>query len=328
MFLPSFRNKFAVSWPPDDERKPRLVQYLSTRILFEQAHQSDLHFAAYNSSARWRLNSDAAGRVDWHIVALVIDVDSPKNGNVDEWFSLEKQKLKMLFSGSPVGVAYRSKSGGYRLVWWLAKPFDIATKESLTEWRRLYLRACIGLFEQFGIVTDPKCSDATRLFRAPRVMLPDGTQTVSKVFIAKAKRNLDLQSLLIDSSAEISAISRLAKQNESWQEAQNWLSQVSKPACASSLARRPSSPESAPILLRAERYLSKLPPSISGQGGQKDLWNAAFAMVMGFGLSVQDATYLLASVFNPRCQPPWRERELQRTAENAARSNQRGGFLL
>ncbi len=78
-------------------------------------------------------------------------------------------------------------------------------------------------------------------------------------------------------------------------------------------------PQSADVLeRRAIAYLDKTPPAISGQGGHSQTYAAAVALVHGFCLSPDHALQLLLSQYNPRCQPPWTEKELLHKVEDAA----------
>jgi|GEM_PF-2428521 len=61
---------------------------------------------------------------------------------------------------------------------------------------------------------------------------------------------------------------------------------------------------------RAVAYLRKCEPSVSGQKGHDRAFAAARAVRYGFSLSEGDTLALLQEEFNPRCQPPWSEREL------------------
>lgn len=72
------------------------------------------------------------------------------------------------------------------------------------------------------------------------------------------------------------------------------------------------------LLRRAAAYLDAMPPAISGQGGHNRTYAAATAMVHGFGLDTDAAMALLLERYNPRCDPPWSERELRHKVEDAA----------
>lgn len=80
---------------------------------------------------------------------------------------------------------------------------------------------------------------------------------------------------------------------------------------------------------RARRYLAKMPPAIDGQGGHQATFAAALALVQGFGLDQGAALALLRDEYNPRCVPPWDERELQHKVADAARAARvPAGYLL
>lgn len=80
---------------------------------------------------------------------------------------------------------------------------------------------------------------------------------------------------------------------------------------------------------RASAYLSRMPASVSGQGGHQAAYAAAVALVCGFGLTPVDALDLLEHEFNPRCDPPWSRRELEHKIDSADRANRVGrGYLL
>lgn len=85
----------------------------------------------------------------------------------------------------------------------------------------------------------------------------------------------------------------------------------------------------AEVLERARRYLAKMEPAISGQGGHTALFKAAIALVKGFQLDEGTALELLKSEFNPRCQPAWRDTDLERKVREATnKSTVAAGYLL
>ena len=83
------------------------------------------------------------------------------------------------------------------------------------------------------------------------------------------------------------------------------------------------------VLERAQRYLSKCPPAISGQGGHKTTFRVACKLVHGFALSAEEALGLLR-VWNQTCQPPWSEAELRHKVVSAlaSSSGKPWGYLL
>ncbi|MCC6285652.1 MAG: bifunctional DNA primase/polymerase, partial [Phycisphaerales bacterium] len=89
-----------------------------------------------------------------------------------------------------------------------------------------------------------------------------------------------------------------------------------RPTHASGSPISSSAPDA--VLRRAEAYLDRIPPAISGSGGHSQTYAAATALVHGFGLDAEMAFGLLWSRYNQRCQPPWSEKELRHKVSDAA----------
>jgi hypothetical protein len=68
---------------------------------------------------------------------------------------------------------------------------------------------------------------------------------------------------------------------------------------------------------RALAYLRRIDGAISGQDGSGQTWGAAIALARGFGLNESQTFSLLWSEHNPRCDPPWTEKELRHKARQA-----------
>ncbi len=83
-------------------------------------------------------------------------------------------------------------------------------------------------------------------------------------------------------------------------------------------ARRAAAPADEAVLRRATAYLDAMDPAISGQGGHDTTYTAATAMVHGFCLDPETALRLLLERYNPRCEPPWSEKELRHKVDDAA----------
>lgn len=60
---------------------------------------------------------------------------------------------------------------------------------------------------------------------------------------------------------------------------------------------------------RISRYMAKLEPSIAGARGDDQLFSAAKVLIIGWGLSQDEALPYLRD-FNARCEPPWAEGRL------------------
>jgi replicative DNA helicase len=68
---------------------------------------------------------------------------------------------------------------------------------------------------------------------------------------------------------------------------------------------------------RARAYIARMPAAISGSRGHQATWAVACKLVHGFELSDADALAIMRADYNPRCQPPWSEKELQHKVESA-----------
>lgn len=75
-----------------------------------------------------------------------------------------------------------------------------------------------------------------------------------------------------------------------------------------------------PIIDRARAYLKTIPGAISGQGGDKATFTAACRMVLGFGLS-EDEAFTVLSEWNQSCKPLWSDKELWHKVRGANKQN-------
>ena len=69
------------------------------------------------------------------------------------------------------------------------------------------------------------------------------------------------------------------------------------------------------IIDRAAKYQAKMPPAISGQGGQDVTFHAACELFR-FGLTDSEARDVFAD-FNSRCEPPWNDKDIDRKLGDA-----------
>ncbi len=82
-------------------------------------------------------------------------------------------------------------------------------------------------------------------------------------------------------------------------------------APAQVVSRESTPPGEGNLEQRARSYIKKMPPAISGQNGHAATWNVARKLVCDFGLDEQAAFRIMLSEYNPRCQPPWSEKDLR-----------------
>lgn len=78
---------------------------------------------------------------------------------------------------------------------------------------------------------------------------------------------------------------------------------------------------------RARRYLAKLPPAVSGDGGDTRLFQAACILVLKFNLP-PDTAYPILAEWNTTCVPPWNENRLRYKISQADKQPCPRGELL
>jgi hypothetical protein len=71
------------------------------------------------------------------------------------------------------------------------------------------------------------------------------------------------------------------------------------------------------VLEQALLFLELVRPAVSGQGGHDQTFAVARAVVYGFNLGPDVGYQLLAEHYNPRCVPPWSQKELRHKVEEA-----------
>jgi KaiC/GvpD/RAD55 family RecA-like ATPase len=80
---------------------------------------------------------------------------------------------------------------------------------------------------------------------------------------------------------------------------------------------------------RAIAYIAKMDPAIEGSGGHGATWRVAVELARGFGLDEHTTMRILSSEYNPRCVPPWSQKELEHKAHDAShKSKAEFGYRL
>lgn len=347
LLLPVLPHDKIKGWPRHHNASE--IGYVDAAEAFSRAWPSDAHFAAY--SVPWvcrRLTMDAVGGLTagWPMVLLVIDVDhlwkkekpttpeatEAKRERIREWWADELHKLAALESVHPGAFVYRSRSGGYRIVFRLASPFVIRTVDDKEAWRERYRRELLYLARRWGIVGDPACADITRLYRLPFVTPEGGPPTAPELrgdpaalgtwghepSAAELPDDIAMaRALATMKPTDWSPVLRALAPERGGQEGQGAAPEL-----------RPEDQDEERLHKRAAAYLASMAPSVAGAGGNATLWAAALAMVRGFNLGAETGANLLERDFNPRCSPPWPRAEIERTCRNAAdRGEQAWGYL-
>jgi hypothetical protein len=78
---------------------------------------------------------------------------------------------------------------------------------------------------------------------------------------------------------------------------------------------------------RARKYLEACQPAISGQGGHNTTFRVVCHAGPGFGLDPDVCYQLVMTHYNPRCEPPWSETEMQHKVHDAYTVETRRGWL-
>jgi hypothetical protein len=80
---------------------------------------------------------------------------------------------------------------------------------------------------------------------------------------------------------------------------------------------------------RAAKYLARITPAVAGDYGHTQTFNAVAHVMFGFDLDIETTYDLIASEYNPRCDPPWAEKDLRHKVESCAKDCKRSrGYLL
>jgi hypothetical protein len=89
-----------------------------------------------------------------------------------------------------------------------------------------------------------------------------------------------------------------------------------------------ATPASSDVIKRASAYVAKMPPAIQGEQGSGKLLNVCAKLRLGFDLTQDQAWPIMANEYNPRCEPPWSDRELMHKWDEAAKCDDVIGGML
>ncbi len=96
-----------------------------------------------------------------------------------------------------------------------------------------------------------------------------------------------------------------------------WLKERFWPEVNRATPDLPKSPSAtSDVTDRARQYMARLPSAVSGESGHNATFHVACVLVLGFGLSQDEAMQLMRE-YNARCQPAWTERELLHKVQSA-----------
>lgn len=164
------------------------------------------------------------------------------------------------------------------------------------------------LLARHGVTVDPTCKDPSRGFYV--AAMPDSG--------AYWHGHIPGAPWPIGHAAEVEA-KRIAREREKRER-----------ETRAALERRAREGATDNRLERARLYLAKCDPAISGSGGSNHTFTVAAKIVHGFDLTEDETLMLMRADYNPRCQPPWNDRDLVRKVRAASRKSRdfvRGSLL-
>jgi len=278
--IPVFPGPHEIAFPAGEGKEPGQCFYGTVSEMLRFRANKDAHFAAYSyPELSHRLKREAIGQAKPRMVLAVFDVDAPEHNAMPEWRAEQGSKITSLLSVHSGGFVYTTR-GGYRLVYGTDYLIEDAADERT--WTALYGEWCRCLEDRFGIVADTACADWTRLYRIPYATR-DGVPQEPDVY---------------GDPEHIGT----------------WSPEISSEASARILAARDAVAEafqddgeaaSDEVLGFARAYAAKAPPAVQGQGGSSVTIRLAGDLWHGFALNQAQTLEVMATEWNPRCEPPW-----------------------
>lgn len=297
----------------DPDRKATRVEYRRLSEVLTQERHTDVFFTQYsNEDHPYRL-SEATTACAPTLVLAVFDVDDKQKGHDKraraEWLTRERAKISALIAATGVHV-YETR-GGYRIVSELPEPFVIRESTDAAAWTARYKTWCNYLLRAFDIKCDhdPQdnwlCTDWQRIFRVPHSTRDRGGEPERLPTYGPANDpGIWAPELAPEDFVEPEDTKR--RLSESVDDMQH----------------------ATPLGVRVAHALTAaetLPPAVSRSGGHNALLVAASTIYRGFALPREHALAILEDTYNPRCEPPWKLKELNHKLDAVERSNERWG---
>lgn len=193
------------------------------------------------------------------------------------------------------GLILSDSGNGWHPCYPLDLPADDASERLVQE----TLQHLAGIADTAEAKVDTSVFDACRIWKVPGTLVRKGTATEERPH----RWARVIEGVAWDETTARANNDLLAAQLERWRYAASMRVQFR--------------PEPLSVEARAIAYLAKCPPAIQGQKGSVALLNAARGVVYGFDLGQEVGYQLLDAHYNPRCQPPWSEKELRHKCKEA-----------
>jgi hypothetical protein len=255
---------------------------------------------------------------------VLIDVDPDRPADSSSTDAEKRKALKVVKTvrtyldglGWPAPV-FADSGNGWHLLYRVDLPNDVAS----TELVKAALHALAGRFDSDGAKIDRKVFDAPRLVKLYGTKACKGDDAPDRPHrfarVVEAPETLELVS-----RDQLEALAREGRPVEGV--ATSPAAPVAPPrrGSAHGADRRPSVTE------RAVLYLEACQPAVQGDDGSGQTIKMAMKVGPGFGLTEDEAFHLLWEQYNPRCEPPWNEKDLRRKVKEAYKKETRRGWLL
>lgn len=103
----------------------------------------------------------------------------------------------------------------------------------------------------------------------------------------------------------------------------NWRAKLERPsALAPKTTNQPT--DESKVIDRAIKYTNAMPGAVSGSGGHTATYTVATTLVHGFALDQSTALNIINDHHNPKCDPPWSQRELEHKIAQASNATNHG----
>lgn len=262
---------------------------------------------------------EAAGDVD---VAerfnILIDVDASRPADTNATAEEKASALDLAdeirdFLASefefPEPASGDSGNGGH-LTYRTALPNDESTKDLI----RRFLVALAKKFDTARAGVDRSVYNASRITKLPGTVVRKGPHSDERPHRVARILHAPAELMPVTREQLEAVVAALGGWDDVKTEPTNGT--VRKATCAADVEER------------ARAYARKIDPAISGQGGHDKTFYAACKVGPGFGLPRDLAIRILAEEYNPRCEPPWSQKDLERKVDEAYKKEPHRGFLL
>lgn len=198
---------------------------------------------------------------------------------------------------------------------------DLPNDEDSKVLIRGVLSALAAEFDDADVVVDQKVFNASRITKLPGTIAGKGPNTPDRPHRWAALLETPDDHVAVPAD-KLRAIAALAPKDFDLEATINAARDRAALATQSKGRRTDNLPR------RVEAYLAKCAPAISGQKGHDAAFKAACKIGPGFDLSPAETLDWLRVVYNPTCDPPWSDRELEHKVAEAYKVEKRRGWLL